>query len=456
MATIIPRADQLATPGLLAYGLPALPLAAAALPIYVHLPNLYGGVLGMNLALLGAVLLAARLADALIDPLLGALADRWRRPQIQIGVGMLLLVAGSLLAFHPPADSEWLWAWLAVSLVPLYFGYSLASINHLAWGSLLGASPHERTRVAAWREGFGLAGVIAASLLPMLLATRIDQGLARYSLVLAALALACTLVMKIAAPSPHYPQAPTHALSWRDLFLPLGHPGFRHLFAVFMLNGIASALPATLVLFFISDALGLERDAGTFLAAYFGAGAVGLPLWMAISRHIGKVQAWRAAMLLAVAGFAGAWMLGSGDFAGFLAVCVISGLALGADLALPPSLLADLLRATADESRQANTSASETNGAGASEPIGAGAPEPIGAGASAGLWNFATKLNLALAAGLALPLLQFTGYTPGGSNIAPLYWAYCLLPCVLKLAAVALLSAPPSYRHTIPSVETRS
>jgi Na+/melibiose symporter-like transporter len=290
----------------------------------------------------------------------------------------------------------------------------------------------------------------------MLLATRIDQGLARYSLVLAALALACTLVMKIAAPSPHYPQAPTHALSWRDLFLPLGHPGFRHLFAVFMLNGIASALPATLVLFFISDALGLERDAGTFLAAYFGAGAVGLPLWMAISRHIGKVQAWRAAMLLAVAGFAGAWMLGSGDFAGFLAVCVISGLALGADLALPPSLLADLLRATADESRQANTSASETNGAGASEPIGAGAPEPIGAGASAGLWNFATKLNLALAAGLALPLLQFTGYTPGGSNIAPLYWAYCLLPCVLKLAAAALLSVPPPSRHTIPSVETRS
>ena len=196
MATITPRADQLATPGLLAYGLPALPLAAAALPIYVHLPNLYGGVLGMNLALLGAVLLAARLADALIDPLLGALADRWRRPQIQIGAGMLLLVAGSLLAFHPPADSEWLWAWLALSLVPLYLGYSLASINHLAWGSLLGASPHERTRVAAWREGFGLAGVIAASLLPMLLATRIDQGLARYSLVLAELALACTLVMK--------------------------------------------------------------------------------------------------------------------------------------------------------------------------------------------------------------------------------------------------------------------
>jgi len=433
------RADQLASPGLLAYGLPALPLAAAALPIYVHLPNLYGGQLGMNLALLGAVLLAARLADALIDPLLGALADRWQQPKLQMAVGMLLLVAGSLLAFHPPADREWLWAWLALSLVPLYFGYSLASINHLAWGSLLGATPHERTRVAAWREGFGLAGVIAASLLPMLLATRIDQGLARYSVVLAALAIACMVAMQVAAPSPLYPHRPPGALAWRTMLQPLGHPGFRHLFAVFMLNGIASALPATLVLFFISDALGLERDAGIFLAAYFSAGAIGLPLWLAVSRRIGKVSAWRAAMLLAVAGFAGAWTLGNGDFTGFLAVCVISGLALGADLALPPSLLADLLRSTADAPEKTDASASG----------------PISAGASAGLWNFATKLNLALAAGLALPLLQFTGYTPGGSNTAPLYWAYCLLPCVLKLAAAALLSAQPPLRHTIPS-ETRS
>jgi GPH family glycoside/pentoside/hexuronide:cation symporter len=35
----------------------------------------------------------------------------------------------------------------------------------------------------------------------------------------------------------------------------LGAPAFRRLLAVFMLNGIASAIPATLVLFFIQDRL---------------------------------------------------------------------------------------------------------------------------------------------------------------------------------------------------------
>ena len=54
----------------------------------------------------------------------------------------------------------------------------------------------------------------------------------------------------------------------------------------------------------------------------------------------------------------------------------------------------------------------------------------------------ATKLNLALAAGAALPLLQWGGYSPGtldAQGLQRLAWAYALLPCALKLLAAALL-----------------
>ncbi len=44
----------------LAYGALGLPLAFAALPIYVHAPKLYGDDLGLSLALVGGVLLASR------------------------------------------------------------------------------------------------------------------------------------------------------------------------------------------------------------------------------------------------------------------------------------------------------------------------------------------------------------------------------------------------------------
>ncbi|MDP3224394.1 MAG: MFS transporter, partial [Rubrivivax sp.] len=55
---------------------------------------------------------------------------------------------------------------------------------------------------------------------------------------------------------------------------------------------------------------------------------------------------------------------------------------------------------------------------------------------------FCTKLNLALAAGIALPLLGQFGYTPGSRSpdaLQALTLAYCLLPCALKLLSTALL-----------------
>jgi len=58
------------------YGLLGLPLAFVALPLYVILPNHYAREFGVPLASLGGVLLAARLFDAVIDPLLGRWTDR--------------------------------------------------------------------------------------------------------------------------------------------------------------------------------------------------------------------------------------------------------------------------------------------------------------------------------------------------------------------------------------------
>ena len=76
-------------------------------------------------------------------------------------------------------------------------------------------------------------------------------------------------------------------------------------------------------------------------------------------------------------------------------------------------------------------------------------------GAYFGLWNLVTKMNLALAAGIALPLLALLGYRPGATQSADalLYLAgtYALLPCVLKaFAAIALARSPFFSRSEMP------
>jgi Na+/melibiose symporter-like transporter len=395
----------------LGYGALGLPLAFVALPLYVQLPNHYATAFGIPLATLGALLLGARLLDAVADPLIGRFADRWlgdspRRALARAAVAAVLLAAGFHALFFPAVSApQALLVWCAVMLAVTYLSYSVLGVLHQAWGARLGGDELQRSRIVAWREGLALVGVLVASVLPAVA----GFGVASATF---ALLLALGLLAWSTAPAPG--TVPPQAAP--SLLLPLHTPAFRRLLAVYLVNGIASAVPATLVLFFIRDRLQAPAYEPLFLASYFAAGALAMPLWVRLVARIGLIRSWLAGMALAVASFVWAATLGAGDVTGYVLVCVASGVALGADLALPGALLAGVVQRAGHGGRLE--------------------------GGYFGWWNFATKLNLALAAGLALPALQALGYAPGRQDAAALQALtviYCLLPCVLKLLAAALL-----------------
>ena len=415
---------------LAAYGALGLPLAMAALPIYVHVPKFYADTLGLSLAGVGAILLAARIVDAVQDPFFGWWSDRVRARGASrwafVGAGAPLLALGMAGLFNPPAaGSAGLAAWLVANLVLVYSAFSLVTVSYQAHGAEISDDVAERTRVTAWREGFALAGVFLAAALPEALRQSMGEreGFARFALLFAPLVVVGAWLTIRGSPPAHSRLPPAGTAALGSFTIPLANASFRRLLAVFVLNGIAAAIPATLVLFFIEEVVGRPELAPAFLIAYFAAGAAGLPLWVWLSRRIGKGRSWLAAMALSIAAFVWAFFVGPGDVAAYFAICLLSGVGLGADLALPPSLLADVI----DED--------EARGAGRNE------------GAYFGLWSLTTKLNLALAAGIALPLLQGFGFSPGGANspqaLLVLAAVYALLPCALKvLAALALAGSP--------------
>ncbi len=397
----------------LAYGLLGLPLAFAALPIYVHVPHFYAETTGMSLALLGAILLGARLLDAATDPWLGWLADRVARRRM-LSFALWPFAIGFVALLNPPADAGALW--LLGSLAMTYLGFSAASIAYQAWGADIGEDSPARTRLSAAREGFGLLGVVLAAALPAWLATSLSEGIARLSWILPPLLLvaAATTFFRGGVETGVRPVATPLLPSLRRVF---ADQAFRRLLLVFVANGIAAALPATLFLFFVADVLQLPNASGPLLAIYFIAGAASLPLWVRLAGRFGRVAAWLGAMALSIVAFAGASQLGAGDLLAFGLICLASGLALGADLALPAAIAADL---------------GERQGQ---------------AGACFGVWNFVAKLNLALAAGLSLPLLGGLGYVPGsGHGLAALTFAYALWPLAFKLLAGLLLWR---WRHSL-------
>ncbi|MBL8349949.1 MAG: MFS transporter [Burkholderiaceae bacterium] len=401
----------------LRYGALGAPLAFAALPLYVLLPNHYAAQLGVPLAGLGAVLLGTRLLDALVDPWLGRVVDRGlSRPRAQVlwaaAGAALLMAAGFVALFFPPAASaESLLAWCALMLVITCLGYSALGVLHQAWGARLGGGAAAQARIVGWREGLSLAGVLAASVLPALAGIPAMVATAAALLALALWALSAAPYR--AAGPRRLTAAPDPQGAWAR---PWRVGAFRALMAVFVLNGVASAVPATLVIFFIQDRLQAPAGQPLFLGSYFAAAALSMPLWVRAVARYGLVRCWLAGMALAIAAFVWAARLGAGDGAAFAAICLITGIALGADLAVPGALLTGVIQ------RAGHALQHE--------------------GSYFGWWTCANKLNLALAAGLALPALQALGYTPGARDeaaLSSLALVYAALPCVLKAAAAALL-----------------
>lgn len=473
-----------------AYGLLGAPLAMAALPLFVQLPAYYATHVGIALAPLGALLFGARLFDMLQDPILGHLLDRAgpRRRRWLLPAALLLAAAFTAL-WLPPASVAASW-WLPLMLIVAYGAHSLLNIAYLAWGAQLNGKI--AVNAVAWREGMGLAGMLLASVIPAAIlsapATTIRPSLTAYSAAFAALLLVAlaTLLRRAPAPAPAAaavtptPAAPSHAPpppsppvlmpaalatphhasspanaphrvaasasaslaadspapDWRHTLRELRrNHAVRALLLPYLLNALSVAIPATLALFFIADQLQAAHLGGAFLACYFGAAACGLPAWTALTRRYGAHQSWRLGMLLSVLGFAAASLLGPGDTLPYFAVCIAAGAALGADLTLPPLLLAQALGPRAAAS----------------------------AGAAFGIFTLLGKLALALA-GLALPLLAWLGYTPGPSRAAAdslgtegdasLTLVYAVLPCLLKLLALAALSHRPPPQPATPRSPT--
>ncbi len=415
---------------LIAYGLPALPAAAFGLPLLLYLPTFYAVDLGLGFTLVGGVILVARLLDVVSDPFIGWASDRFgtpygrRRPWLIASLPLVLLAAEFL--FRPSgtvgAGSFLFWAFAG------YLGWSLMTIPHQAWGAELSGDYAERNRVMAAREIFGLVGVVLAAAIPTLLGllgvddpNRSEAGDSLHALAwLVTILLPLTGLLLVATVPEPARVAATARAGWRTgLSLLAGNVPFRRLLTSYLFNGVANGLPATLIVLYVTHVLRLEAYLGVFLMSYFAAGIIGMPLWLKMAGRHGKHRTWAVAMIFTCFAFALVPLLGPGDFYGYLAVCLTTGLAFGADLALPASMQADVVDVDTASGGGQRT------------------------GLYFALWAMATKLALALAVGIAFPLLdlldvQVDGSNPEATRIG-LGMLYAALPIGFKMVAVILM-----------------
>ena len=394
--------SDLAPPGLV-----AAMLAFAGLPLYIHAPRYYADEIGVDLALLGAVLLASRALDSVQDPFIGRLADRWpRRREPWTLVSGCLLVGGFALLFAPPQWGHPMGR-LTVGLVAAFTGFSalqIALYDHgLAQAETAGMG---HTRIALWREAGGLAGICLAALAPAAFAPMLGEslGYAGYAGAFALFALAVLATMR-----GRWRSSAKSSFTGRfDGVLRV--PGVGPMLVFGFVNSLPVAVTSTLFLFFVADILLAEAHAGFVLVAFFAAAVAAAPTWALLAGRIGRKPALTVGMALSVAAFLWAYTLDSGDVAIFYAIAAASGAGLGADMTLTTAMLAARIR---DGGAQVFS-----------------------------VWTFLQKSALAIGAGVSLTALGVSGYEPGATDedaLRALAAGYALAPCALKLLAIAAL-----------------
>ena len=219
---------------------------------------------------------------------------------------------------------------------------------------------------------------------------------------------------------PLPPRATTASVDWRGgLRIMLANKPYMRILGSYFANGLANAFPITLMFFYVKQVIERPDWTAIFLAAYFVAAIAGTPVWLWISGRLGKHLAWRYGLILAILAFAIIPFLGSGDTIAFLAVTLIAGFTLGADLAMPASMLADAVDQDTLESGKQRT------------------------GIYFAVWGMAAKAAAALVVGGSLTLLDAVGFVPDMYNHPEAILVLALLfgacPVGFKLIALAIV-----------------
>lgn len=407
---------------LFSYGFLALPLSFVGLPIYVNISDFYARNFTINLAVIASLLLVVRIIDLLQDPFIGFISDRLLHKKIShqkiISFCSFGLAVCFYWLFNPPEylNSNAILIWFTFFLIATYSFFNFIMVNYETSVILAAKNDAERISINSIKEFFGLIGILLAAATPTMIdnlaKNNLNDGYFWFSLIFAFfLTLGILLFSRVEVEKLAKSETVKFSIIVKEI---LSHRSFLLFLSVFFINSIAVSIPASVVIFYISDVLLLAEDAGKFLVVYFLAAAIFMTLWKKIAQNLGLVKTWSISIIGSIITFIFAFFISSQNAQWFYAICFFSGMFLGADLIMPPVIFAKLIR---------NKSDNQTS--------------------FVGIWNLVNKTALMIASFVSLIILSYFGYQPGldsdFSGLKALSFVYAISPCIFKVLVIILL-----------------
>ena len=436
------RVTGLSNGAVLGYGIGNFAFALLGLVVSVNLQFFYTDYVGLSAGLVAWSLLFARLFDAATDPIIGWLSDHTntkigrRRPWILCAAIPLAFAFYFLFTppvFENPAEHQgYLWFYMLALYITTYLVWTIGAVPYYSLGAELTDDYHERIKVIAVRETCALGGLLVATILPAFLIFQFG-GRDGYSFMGAILGAGTALFLFMSGVFSRE----RAEFRGREVINPyagwiatFANHHFRRLLVAFFFSAVAAAVPAVLVIYVSVYIIGTPAwwDAAIpgwmptwsyYLLLYFVSGALALPVWNRLGKRLGKRNTWAVAIVFATITSAACWWLAEGTVVFFSVILIVGGISFGNYLALPPSMVADVI--DYDE-------------------VSTGRRRE---GSYFAIWAFVTKLGAAVTGFVALQVLEYVGYVPGVAQTETvkiwMLWMFSWFPAILYLLSLLTL-----------------
>lgn len=323
---------------ILIYCLPAFTFAIPTFPVMILLPALYAEKYSLSIVSIGIAIFFGKILDIMSDPLMGWITDKgFLKRKIWIVVGGILSGLSLYSLFIPLINPNFFYLLICISC--LYIGWTMFQVPYLSFGYDLVTEYEERTKLSAVREFFVLLALTTSVSLPFIL--DFDYTLEEMITFLAivsgfiSLTLYCLFLKE-----PNRILINKDKINFRSI---VKNFVFLKFILVWFINSLANVFPMILFVFYLTYVIGGNEEIREIVLLYYFVSAIlGIPIWVYLGRYIDKKIIWMLSLSLSAFFFIFIFLLNEGDITYFILIASLTGLCLGADLALPPSMLSDL------------------------------------------------------------------------------------------------------------------
>ena len=413
------QGNTLSVASVVAYAYPTVGVSLIAYLLNLYFFKYATDVLLIAPAAMGLIFGAARIWDAVSDPMAGFLSDRTesrlgrRRPWLYASVLPLALVP--YLLWNPPGalDGLWLIAWTAVAILLYETAITVWFVPHSALGAELSMAHHERTRVFAYRQFAWYVGfLICVGALHLLTVSEDRRATALMISILAGGGAGLLILFGTASVRERLEHVgrgarnPIKAI--KDVMV---NRYARLLILVFLIENIGTASLGILAPYFMQYIMHEESAYSLLLLSHFIPTILIIPAAVWLSRRFGKKTVWFIAMLFSAGAYVGKFFAGPGELVYLLTVTMATGIGTGIGTVVGPSVQADVVDFDEYETGERKE------------------------GSYFAIWNFIRKGAAGLVAALTGILLQWAGFEPNVAQsegtLMTIRVLYTVLPAVM-------------------------